>query len=121
MSEIVDLGEGEFPLGEDFTLRVRVVDPDTGAPASLSALATLEFRVKLTAEHETTAYSVADASITVSTTTVSRDTISIPVTSSGTDGMSQGEYVYAVGRIDSGNRRTLVSGTLVATRSAISA
>jgi len=107
-----NLIRGQFMLGEDFTLRVVCDEALTGK--------TIQFVIRKEPEDATAVYSVTSG-ITLATVTIADDAADIPIASSGTNVMEEGVYSWAIRRTDSGQKRSLAWGTLVATRAASAA
>lgn len=98
-----------FLLNTDFTFQVVMDVSMTGK--------TVKFVIRKEPEDATAAYSVTSG-ITFSTTTLTDDTVNIPIAATGTDAMQEGEYHAAVWRTDSSNQRPGAYGRIIAVRAA---
>lgn len=104
-----NLVRGQFMINEDFTLRIVCDEALTGK--------TLAFVIRKEPEDATAVYSVVSG-ITLATVVIANDAADIPIAASGTNAMEEGVYSWAIRRTDTGQKRSLAWGTLVATRSA---
>jgi len=98
-----------FLLNSDFTFQVIMDVSMTGK--------TIKFVIRKEPEDATAVYSVTSG-ITLTTTTLTDDTVNIPVAATGTNAMEEGVYAGAVWRTDSGEQRPGAYGPILAKRAA---